>query len=82
MLEIDDQTISGKITILFNQFKKDADKIEKDNPVVDKPNVDDQPNPDDNKNDNQQSCSFMASYICSMLFTSLLISVLILKKRQ
>ena len=82
VLEIDDQTISSKITILFNQFKKDADKIKKDNPVVDKPNVDDQPNPDDNKNDNQQSCSFIASYICSMLFTSLLISVLILKKRQ
>ena len=84
--DIENETISGKVTLLFNQFKSNADEIASKNPEVIEPEPENPIKPENptkpENPDNTTKCSLTGAYVSSMFLMMLVGCLLILKKRN
>lgn len=76
---VENETVSAKITLLLKQFKEDANQIAKDNPIMDEPPANPPQQGDDNSSSN---CKLFSVYSTSVLMSILLGCILVLKKRR
>ena len=76
---VENETVAAKINLLLIQFKKDADQIVNDNPIVQEPDEPGKPNEPEKPESN---CELFGVYATSILMSMLLGCMLIIKKRN